>query len=454
MITEPFTISLILFAVVMIVANARYFFTGSIGNSEEFFVNNRNTPWYLVSFSVASSWMYVFAIVMTAFFAYDKGPIGSFWFIAPYVVVLLYFGIFAYQILNRFPQGYNLSDYIYERYKDQRIKRFYEILHLCAAIYAVTANLTGFGIIVEYTAGTLSYNNIILIMSLVVLLYTIAGGIKSSLITDLVQMISVLVVSVLVPICGYLLFDIDFFGTWAEKFPTNFWNTDLMLDPGLLMLLLFTGSILADNGMWQRVYSLGDKAKIAQTFAVGGVILLICYVGLSVLAGMAYGFELDIDNPRLSGIASSGAIFGYIGLVLFSFITLSKASSTIDTALNSAGNVMANSMLKSTGMPIMVSRLTMIAVIVIGYILASLKIDLWILITTFGVFRLLAVSPTIYALLSTKQIRTDWLFYTLVVGSIIGIIVTYFNLTDKLSLSLVMLCLPALVIFLQYFRRN
>lgn len=96
-------------------------------------------------------------------------------------------------------------------------------------------------------------------------------------------------------------------------------------------------------------FTMGDKAKIAQTFAVGGVILLICYVGLSVLAGMAYGFELNIDNPRLSGIASSGAIFGYIGLVLFSFITLSKASSTIDTALNSAGNVMANGILKSTG---------------------------------------------------------------------------------------------------------
>jgi hypothetical protein len=168
---------------------------------------------------------------------------------------------------------------------------------------------------------------------------------------------------------------------------------------------------------------------------------------------MAFGLGLDIANPRLSGIASAGEILGYTGLILFSFITLSKASSTVDTALCSAGNLVANGFMKSTKNHILVSQVTMTVVMVTGYILASLKIDLWILITTFGVFRLLAVAPTLYALFSSRQIKTDLVFYTLIIGGIFGTIATYFNLVDKLVLSLVMLSLPALAVAFQHFRR-
>jgi len=450
---DPFIISLILFVLLM------GFSTMGIDSIYRktklgFFVHNRTAPYWQVAFSAAASWMYVFAIVMTAMFAVTKGPVGSFWFTMPYVLTIMYFGMLGYQLLSKLPKGFTFSEFIKIRYKNKKITFFYQTLHLAAAVYAITANLTGFGIITEYVSKDFSYNLIVAVLGITILTYSIWGGIKSSLITDTTQMILILFVSVVFSSWSiYQSGGIDtVISNWSLAKPSNFFNIDYMLDPGLLLLLLFAGSIMADNGAYQKVLSLGDRSKIIKAYLLAGFILIVCYTGLALSAATIFSLPINLLDPKLAGIQVVEHTIGITGVILFVLATLAKASSSTDTALNSAGSIVANDFFPKKNQ-LLVSRVTMAIVITIGVFLSALKIDLWILITTFGVFRLLAIIPTLYALFGDKSIKTNTVFWSMICTGIFGLysIITKIQI-EKLYLSIIMIAVPCVAVVYEYVR--
>ena len=450
---DPFIISITLFVIIMafttIGIDAIYRKT-KLG----FFVHNRTAPSWQVAFSAAASWMYVFAIVMTSTFAVTKGPAGSLWFTLPYVLTITYFGVLGYQLLSKLPQGFTFSEFVKERYQNTKITVFYQVLHLAAAVYAITANLTGFGMITEYVSKDFSYTLIVLILGVTVLSYSAWGGIKASLRTDTVQMLLILFVSV--AFGSWSVYQSGGLGTvmhnWTSARPGDLINIQYILDPGLLLLLLFAGSIMADNGAYQKVLSLGDKKKIIKTYLLAGFILLVSYVGLALLAASVFSLPINLIDPKLAGIQVTEYTIGTVGVIIFVLATLAKASSSTDTALNSAGSIVANDFFNDKN-PLLVSRLTMVIVMCLGVALAALKIDLWILITTFGVFRLLAVAPTLYALFSNRIISVNTVFWSMLLTGVFGLYATVSKLPlEKLNLSLIMIAIPACALLYEHLK--
>lgn len=450
---DPFIISLTLFVVLMGITTYgidAIFRKTKLG----FFVHNRSAPAWQVAFSAAASWMYVFAIVMTSTFAVTKGPVGSLWFTLPYVLTITYFGVLGYKLLSKLPEGFTFSEFIKNRYNSPKVTIFYQVLHLAAAVYAITANLTGFGMITEYVSKDFSYSLIVLVLGITILSYSTWGGIKASLRTDTIQMILILFVSVMfgswaVYQAGGLT---TVMSNWSAAKPSELLNVEYMLDPGLLLLLLFAGSIMADNGAYQKILSLGDRTKVIKTYLLAGAILLVCYTGLALLAASVFSLPITLVDPKLAGIQVTEYTVGTVGVILFVLATLAKASSSTDTALNSAGAIVANDLLPGNN-PLLTSRLTMVAVMALGVTLAAMKIDLWILITTFGVFRLLAVVPTLYALFADRIIKTDTVFWSMLITGAFGLYATISKLPiDKLNLSLIMITVPTLAVAYEHFR--
>ena len=444
---DPFIISLVLYVVIAVAATVgidKIYRNTKLG----FFVSNRTAPNWQIAFSAAASWMYVFAIVMTASFAVTKGPSGSLWLSLPMILTVTYFGVLGHQLLSKFPEGFTFSQFIKDRYQNVYITRFYQVLHIAAAVYAVGLNLTGFGVIAEYVSKDFSYNIIVAILGVTVLSYSIWGGIKASLRTDTVQMIMILLMSV---VFGSLAVSAGggletVLANWSQARPGAILDPVYMLDPGLLLLLLGAGSIMADNGAFQKIYSYGRKDSVIQTYLLAGAILTVCYLFLSLLAASAFSLGIVIVDPKLAGIQVTEHVIGYVGTVLFVLVTLSKASSSSDTALNSAGSVVANDFFVQHN-PLMVSRITMVLVMLVGVIIATLKIDIWILITTFGVFRLLAVAPTLYALFSSQKIQMNLVFWTMLTAGAVGLVVTIAKLpVDKLTLAVCMILAPAVAL--------
>jgi Na+/proline symporter len=421
-------------------------------NKLGFFVSNREAPWWQVGFSAAAGFMYMFSIVMTAAFAATKGWVATTWFVLAYITVITFYGYVGRQLLTKFPNGFTFSEYIKNRYESPGLTKFYQILHLFAAVYMITANMTGFGMIAEYLSKDFSYNILITVIAITALSYSLWGGIKASLRTDTIQMLLILFVSVIFG--TYAVFSAGGLGTvlqnWTAAKPGNFFDPAVMLDPGLLLFLLFIGGITADNGHFQKQFSVGDPNKIVKAYFFAALVLLVAHIGLVLLAASSFSLGFGLLDPKLAGVQTIDFTLGYWGLVIFGLAILAKCSSSIDTAFNSAGSIVANDLFPNKN-PILASRLGMVAVMLVAYAIALLKIDLMILIATFGVFRLLAVAPTMYALFVDNKIKMQPVFYTMLATGAVGLVIIINKIpVDKITMSLVALVLPAMVILFQH----
>ena len=134
-------------------------------------------------------------------------------------------------------------------------------------------------------------------------------------------------------------------------------------------------------------------------------------------------------------------------------MVLFKASSVLDSSLNGAGTILANDILKNNN-PIKISRITMIIVMALGIFLTTMKIDLWILITTFGMLRVLAVAPTVYGLFVDKNISVNALTPIMIITGAIGVGLTLIDEpVGKLPLNILMLSVPVCYMTYQHFKK-
>ena len=123
----------------------------------------------------------------------------------------------------------------------------------------------------------MNYISILTVMSIVVLGYTLWGGLKTSIKTDAVQMILLLFVAIVGAII--VVTKVGGFGTvidnWTTAKPAGLFDPSVFWIPGILLLALLTGSATASNDLYQRVYALNDRSKVIKTFFLGGVFLII-----------------------------------------------------------------------------------------------------------------------------------------------------------------------------------
>jgi len=125
----------------------------------------------------------------------------------------------------------------------------------------------------------------------------------------------------------------------------------------------------------------------------------------------------------------------------------------LDSSLNGAGTILANDILKNNN-PIKISRITMIIVMALGIFLTTMKIDLWILITTFGMLRVLAVAPTVYGLFVDKKISVTALTPIMIITGAIGVGLTLIDEpVGKLPLNILMLSVPVCYMTYQHFKK-
>ena len=162
---------------------------------------------------------------------------------------------------------------------------------------------------------------------------------------------------------------------------------------------------------------------------------------------------VDVHKGDLASIVVTKYHFGEIGAIIFMLMVLFKASSVLDSSLNGAGTIIANDIFKKYN-PVKISRITMIVVMALGILLTTMKIDLWILITTFGMLRVLAVAPTVYGLFVDKHISVNLLTPIMILTGAVGVGLTMIdNPVGKLPLNILMLSIPVCFMAYQHFKK-
>ncbi len=425
--------------------------------TQGFWVSGRMAPTWLVATSAASSWLWVLGLLFIGRFSFQNGPPGVFWsYGLPFLAASAMFGYFGKILLEKFPQGFTLNSFIQHRYQNKKLTILYQVLQVAACVYAVSSTLTSFGIVAEFISKDFNYNVIVSIVALTVLAYSVWGGQKACHRTDVLNMIFLLFISLFASF--YIVVSSGGFATvvdnWTTARPTSLFDPGLMWSKGMFLLLIFVGSFFADNMQYQNVFALGDKTKTIRTYWLASAILVFVVAGMSLITGSVFTTNPEIDiNPDVIQMYMMKETFGLTGVIFFMLTILFKASSVIDSTLNGAGTVISNDIIKRSN-PITVSRWAMVVVMLLSTMIAIFRIDIWVLISTFGLLRIIMLAPTLYALLSTKKIPTNLIFYTLVAITILGIGSTFTTLPiDRAGLGLVLFLIPTAVIGYVHYKK-
>ena len=190
-----------LFAYAVVMLGATLIMTKKEDNIERFCVGNRNTGWVVSALSIAATWIWAPALFTSTENAYTKGFAGFFWFLVPNVLCLLFFIPFAKRIRGEMPEGITLSGYMYEKYQSEAVKNIYLLQLGMLSILSTGVQLLAGSKILSMLTG-IPFAVMTVAMAAIAYSYSQFSGIKASMLTDAIQMVLMLAVSVCFVVFG------------------------------------------------------------------------------------------------------------------------------------------------------------------------------------------------------------------------------------------------------------
>jgi Na+/proline symporter len=111
--------NLFLFTAIMLGATRLFGARRGQKNIAGFMVLNRSVNWWLGGFSIAASWTWALALMVSVQMAYEQGFAGAFWFTAPNILAIFMYGWLGPKIrkyTSVLREGYSLPEWIQFRY--------------------------------------------------------------------------------------------------------------------------------------------------------------------------------------------------------------------------------------------------------------------------------------------------------------------------------------------------
>jgi len=196
--TEGF-VTLLIFGVAMI--SLVYFLTKrKETTSERFLVADRQVSWLRGAFSIAVSWIWAPAVFIVSLQAYTQGIAGAFWFIVPNILTFFVFAPVAIRLRRLMPEGYTLPEFILERYgQDKKTHLAFLVVFFGYQLGAIIINALAGGTLLHILTG-MNFSVAVLSLSLIALIYSLISGLEASVLTDVIQMLMIVIVGfILVP---------------------------------------------------------------------------------------------------------------------------------------------------------------------------------------------------------------------------------------------------------------
>lgn len=305
--------SLALFAVSPWARSTKDFFRGSKEDQEPGF-------WLLTS-SLVISWLFAKSITNAANLGLSFGFVGAVGY-ATYYLSFVAAGLIIYQM--RVKGGFqSIHEFLQQKFGKTAIM----IFSLLIGIRLMNEVWSNTMVIGSYfgDSGTRSYFLAIGVFTALTVAYTLKGGLRSSLLTDVIQMalfglLLFVILGMILPEKEFAVADFTSSGTWSLEMGGN------LILVALLQVLSypFHDPVLTDRGF---ISSPGlTKQAFLAAAAIGGVcILLFSFVGIYAnmegLSGQA-----PVQVAKVMGVAM---------MLMINFIMVTSAASTLDSTFNS-----------------------------------------------------------------------------------------------------------------------
>lgn len=392
-------IVLLTYAVVMF--GVTVFMTKKENNIEKFCVGNRNTGWMVSALSIAATWIWAPALFTSTENAYTKGFAGLFWFLVPNVLCLILFIPFAKKIREEMPEGITLSGYMYGKYHSKAVKNIY--LFQLGALSALSTGvqlLAGSKILSMLTR--IPFAVMTIIMAAIAFSYSQFSGIKASILTDALQMVFMLAVSI-----SFVAFGVKnsggletlvtglggAAGDAGSLFSKRGW--EIFLGFGLPTTIGLISGPFGDQCFWQRAFCV-RKDRIGRAFFVGALLFGIVPLSMGVLGFIGSGMGYIAADTGIINFELISTLFPAWAVIPFLFMIVSGLLSTIDSNLCAISSLTTDIFKEKT---LGKTKFAMILLLAVGIAVANIPgLTVTHLFLMYGTLRAATLLPTIFTL--------------------------------------------------------
>jgi len=321
-------------------------FSGSGKNMKNFFAAGGAVPWWISGLSLFMSFFSAGTFVVWGSIAYTHGLVSVTiqWTMA---IAGFIIGFFIAPKWHR-ARILTAAEYITQRL-GLNVQKLYSYLFLFISLFTTGGFLYPVAKIVEVSTG-FPLHWCIIILGLIIILYTTAGGLWAVIVTDVLQFI-ILTAAVLI-VVPLAFQKVDGISGFIQNSPDGFF--DFFSGEYTLGFIIAFGlyNLFFISGNWayvQRYTSVPTKKDAKKVGYLFGSLYLISPM-IWMLPPMIY----KVLNPGLTGFGDEGAYlmmckevlpFGMLGLMLGAMIF--ATSSSVNTTLNIAAGVFTNDLYKN-----------------------------------------------------------------------------------------------------------
>lgn len=403
---------LAIFAFSLMILIAGLSFTRSGSSMKSFFAAGGNVPWWLSGLSLFMSFFSAGTFVVWGSIAYKYGWIAV---VIQWMMCIAGF-IVAFFIAPRWRKTgvLTVGEYIGSRF-GSGLKKFYSYVFLFLSFVTTGAFLYPVAKLFNVSTG-FSIEGSVIVLGVVILLYTAAGGLWAVIITDVLQFI-ILFAAVLI-VVPLSLGKVGGVQNWISQTPDGFFDLlNSEYSPGFLFAFILYNTVYI-GGNWayvQRFTSVKDPQAAKKVGLLFGALYLISPV-LWMLPPMIY----RTLHPDLAGLENEGAYLlmcrevlpaGMLGMMLGGMIF--ATASSVNTTLNMSAAVFTNDIYQNLRKGInnrQLMRMARVSTVVFG--LVTIGIALLIpaaggiveVVISFGAITGVPLfGPAIWALFSRRQ---------------------------------------------------
>ncbi len=325
---------------VILIGIAIYARVREVSTTDDFLVAGRKIKWPVISGSIVVNWAWGSTILVAAEAAKAYGWAGLWMYILSGISLPIA-GVIFVKIRKAMPKGTTLTEYVRLVFGNK--------VHKAAVFVTLFINIillmylgVGLGAGIAPVFG-MSYSQAVIFCSVIIIVYTLLGGLMSTILTNYFQYIIMWIILGVITIFAF--FHVGGVGGLYDKILTMNWDTGRaifetwsFLDYGLVLIIGWFSYAIADQTMWQRAYAVGEPKDTKKTFFFGWISwsLFPMTAGLVGLVAAVLNINAtqgsDLFANLIVEIAPTWLIIGWAFLI---FNTIASSLSSVLVAIAS-----------------------------------------------------------------------------------------------------------------------
>ncbi len=339
-------------------------------NVMDYFFAGRTLPFWALSITFIASWWGAGSALSTADLAYEDG-LGAFFYYGVPVLISTFLMILGSKAIRKV--GYLTQGKMMEARYSKSVSKMLAIFILAFMTFTAASQMVGIGNFFGTYLG-MNYELAVLVGTSIVLIYSMFGGFRGVVLTDIIQFILLAISAVIV-----FVFAIMHSGGFEQISATanllgkdNYMSMTAGASKYLTYVITFGCAWMIQANVWQRISAAKNDNDALKMTTMSFFVYIPLYL-IVVLTGMA-GITIFKEMPE--GGVITAIVTNHIPPVLGAvvFVGISAAiMSTMDSLINTGAMTLAidiNTSVKSETSQLKFSKIATLAVTVVALVIS------------------------------------------------------------------------------------